>query len=112
MAVLKAGDEILVVDNIYKPVRRFCDNVLKRFGVEVTYFDPAIPPDALVDDASNAVRLILLESPGSLSFEMQDAPRIAELARARGILTAIDNTWGRACSSNPWPMESTCRSRR
>lgn len=93
MALLKAGDELLVVDNVYKPVRRFCDHVLKRFGVGVTYFDPATTPDVLVGTASDAVRMILLETPGSLSFEMQDAPRIAELARDRGILTAIDNTW-------------------
>ncbi|MBU1377918.1 MAG: cystathionine beta-lyase [Alphaproteobacteria bacterium] len=94
MALLKAGDEILVVDNVYKPVRRFCDNVLKRFGVEVTYFDPAVSPETLVGTASDNVRMILMESPGSLSFEMQDTPRIAALARERGILTAIDNTWG------------------
>lgn len=94
MALLKTGDEILVVDNVYKPVRRFCDHVLRRFGVQVTYFDPHTPPETLVGGASAAVRMILLESPGSLSFEMQDAPRIAELARERGILTAIDNTWG------------------
>lgn len=94
MALLKAGDEILVVDNVYKPVRRFCEHVLRRFGVEVTYFDPRTAAESLVSTASAAVRMILLESPGSLSFEMQDAPRIAELARERGILTAIDNTWG------------------
>ncbi len=94
LALLAAGDEILVVDSIYKPVRRFCDNVLKRFGVAVTYFDPATPPETLVGEASPQVRMIMLESPGSLSFEMQDTPRIAALARDRGILTAIDNTWG------------------
>ncbi|WP_293676118.1 cystathionine beta-lyase [uncultured Phenylobacterium sp.] len=93
LACLKAGDELMVVDNCYKPVRRFCDSVLQRFGVTVTYFDPHMPPEALVGGASEAVRMILMESPGSLSFEMQDAPRIAELARARGILTACDNTW-------------------
>jgi cystathionine beta-lyase len=94
MALLKVGDEVLVVDNVYKPVRRFCDNVLRRFGVGVTYFDPRTRPEALVETAPAATRLILLESPGSLSFEMQDVPRIAELAREKGILTAIDNTWG------------------
>ena len=94
LALLKSGDEILVVDNVYKPVRRFCDQVLTRFGVAVTYFDPGASPEALVSGASAAVRLIFLETPGSLSFEMQDLPRIAELARARGILTATDNTWG------------------
>lgn len=93
LAVLKAGDEVLVVDNVYKPVRRFCDQVLQRFGVGVSYFDPRTPPEALVGEASDATRLILMESPGSLSFEMQDLPRIARLARARGILTAADNTW-------------------
>jgi len=93
LAVLKAGDEILVVDTIYKPTRRFCDQVLKRFGVSVTYFDPAVTPEALVGGASPAVRLILLEAPGSLSFEMQDLAAIARLAQARGILTAADNTW-------------------
>jgi len=93
LAVLKAGDEVLVTDAIYKPTRRFCDHVLKRFGVTTRYFDPRQPPEALVGGASPAVRLILMESPGSLSFELQDVGRVAELARARGILTVADNTW-------------------
>jgi cystathionine beta-lyase len=94
LAVLKAGDEVLVVDTIYAPTRRFCDHVLKRYGVTVRYFDPAEPPETLVGKASSATRLILMESPGSLTLEMQDMSRVAELARARGILTACDNTWG------------------
>ncbi|MGA0607218.1 cystathionine beta-lyase [Phenylobacterium sp. VNQ135] len=93
LAVLKAGDELLVVDSIYKPVRRFCDEVLGRFGVTVSYYDPLVEPERLVGEASGAARLILMESPGSLTFEMQDVPHIAALARERGILTAIDNTW-------------------
>jgi cystathionine beta-lyase len=94
LAVLKTGDEVLVTDTIYKPTRRFCDQLLKRFGVKVRYFDPLLAPEALVGEASEAVRLILMESPGSLSFEVQDMARVAELARARGILTVADNTWG------------------
>jgi cystathionine beta-lyase len=94
LALLKAGDEVLVTDAIYRPTRRFCDQVLKRFGVAVRYFDPLEAADSLVGGASDAVRLILMESPGSLSFEMQDVPRVAELARGRGILTVADNTWG------------------
>ena len=94
LAVLKAGDEVLVVDTIYKPTRRFCDRMLKRFGVAVRYYDPRQSPDDLVDSVSDATRLILMESPGSLSFEMQNVGRIAELARARGVLTMADNTWG------------------
>lgn len=94
LALLKAGDRILVPDTVYKPVRRFCDNVLKRFGVAIAYYDPRLPPEQLVGEAPADTRMILLESPGSLSFEMQDIPRIAELAKARGVLTLADNTWG------------------
>jgi len=94
LAVLKAGDEVLVVDTIYAPTRRFCDHVLKRYGVTVRYFDPREAPETLVGEAAPATRLILMESPGSLTLEMQDMTRVAALARERGILTACDNTWG------------------
>ena len=94
LAVLKAGDEILVTDAAYKPTRRFCDHMLKRFGVKASYFDPCVAPETLVGEASAATRLILMESPGSLSFEVQDMARVAELAKGRGILTVADNTWG------------------
>ncbi|MDB5445485.1 MAG: cystathionine beta-lyase, partial [Phenylobacterium sp.] len=94
LAVLKAGDEVLVVDYVYAPTRRFCVQVLRRYGVGVGYFDPRQAPEALVEGASPATRLILMESPGSLTLEMQDVARIAQLATRRGILTACDNTWG------------------
>jgi cystathionine beta-lyase len=93
-AVLKAGDHILVVDTVYKPVRQFCDNVLTRFGVSVDYYDARLDAEALMALATPATRLLLLESPGSLTFEVQDVPAIAAAARARGILTLMDNTWG------------------
>jgi cystathionine beta-lyase len=94
LAVLKSGDEMLVVDTIYAPTRRFCDQVLARFGVAVRYYSPRETPEALMALASPAAHLIVLESPGSLTFEFQDAPGIAALARAQGILTLMDNTWG------------------
>jgi cystathionine beta-lyase len=94
MAVVKAGDEVLATDSVYKPVRRFCDRVLGRFGVPVRYFPGDAPAEAVMAMATPATRLILLESPGSLTFEMQDVPAIARLARERGILTLMDNTWG------------------
>ena len=94
LAVLKAGDEVLVADNVYKPTRRFCDNVLKRYGVTVRYFDPRLYPVDLVASASETTRLIALESPGSLTFEMTDLAAVADLARQRNILTLTDNTWG------------------
>jgi len=93
LAVLKAGDELLVVDSAYRPTRRFCDRLLTRFGVSTTYYDPALTPDQLMDLTTARTRLILLEAPGSLTFEMQDVPAIAAAAKARGILTLIDNTW-------------------
>ena len=93
LAVLKAGDEVLVTDAVYKPTRRFCERVLGKFGVATRYYDPTTSPDDLLAVASPATRMIVLESPGSLSFEMQDAPGIARLAGQRGILTLMDNTW-------------------
>ena len=93
-AVLKAGDHILVVDTVYKPVRQFCDSVLTRFSVSVDYYDARLDAGALLALATPATRLIFMESPGSLTFEVQDVPAIAAAARARGILTLMDNTWG------------------
>jgi cystathionine beta-lyase len=94
MAVLKAGDHLLVVDSVYRPVRYFCDNVMSRFGVAVDYYDPRLDAEGLLALARPETRLIVLESPGSLSFEMQDVAAIAAAARARGVLTLVDNTWG------------------
>ncbi len=93
LAVLKAGDDVLVTDAAYKPTHRFCDRTLKRFGVTVRYYPPRATPDEIMAMASPATRLIVLESPGSLTFEIQDAPGIARRARERGILTLMDNTW-------------------
>lgn len=94
LAVLSAGDEVLVTDNIYKPTRRFCDKVLAKYGVATRYFDPSQSPEDLVGSASSKTRLIVMESPGSLSFELQDMGAVAALAHQRGILTLADNTWG------------------
>ena len=93
-ALLKSGDELLVVGCAYGPARRFCDNVLKRFGVSTRYLPAAATADEVMALAGPATRLVLLESPGSLTFEMQDVPAIAAAARRRGILVAVDNTWG------------------
>jgi cystathionine beta-lyase len=93
LAVLKSGDEVLVTDAVYKPTRRFCTRVLERFGVTTRYFEPRTSPDDLIAMAGPTTRMLVLESPGSLSFEMQDIPGIARLARARGLITLLDNTW-------------------
>src|SRR5262249_50263920 len=92
LAATHAGDHVLVTDSVYLPARTFCDSVLKRCGVTVTYFDPLIGADigSLMQPTTGAV---YLESPGSLSFEVQDVPAIAAVAHARGALVLMDNTW-------------------
>lgn len=89
----KAGDHILVTDSVYLPTRKMCDSVLKRFGVETTYYDPTIGAGIAQLMRPNTT-LVLTESPGSLTFEVQDIPAIAAAAHARGALVVTDNTWG------------------
>jgi cystathionine beta-lyase len=88
LAVLKPGDELLVPDNVYGPTRRFCDTFLKRYGVAARYYDPLTVPQF-----GERTCAILLESPGSMTMEVQDAPAICSAARERGAVTLIDNTW-------------------
>ncbi|WP_439532717.1 cystathionine beta-lyase [Polymorphobacter sp.] len=90
LSVLKAGDELLITDSAYEPSRQFADQFLARFGVTTRYIDPRADLDPLIGPSTRAV---LLESPGSLSFEIQDLPKIAATARAHGLVTLIDNTW-------------------
>jgi len=91
LSVLKSGDVLLMTDNAYDPSRSLADGFLKRFGVETRYFDPLFTDyDALFCDRTKA---ILLESPGSLTFEMQDIPAICAAAKKRNIVTLLDNTW-------------------
>jgi cystathionine beta-lyase len=92
LAVLAAGDELLMVDTAYGPTRALCDGVLKRFGVTTVYYDPMIGAGihALIGEKTKAV---FLESPGTHTFEVQDVPAICAAAKARGLITLIDNTW-------------------
>lgn len=92
MATLSSGDHLLVTDNVYRPARNFCNTVLKRMGVETTYFDPLIGSDIAALFRPNT-RAVFLESPGSQSFEMQDIPAIAAVAKEKGAVTLMDNTW-------------------
>jgi len=92
LAFLSAGDHLLVSDSVYGPTRNLARGLLKRFGVSTTFFDPLLERDIESLIQSNT-RVIYLESPGSLTFEVQDVPAIAEVARRRGITTVIDNTW-------------------
>jgi cystathionine beta-lyase len=91
-ACLKCGDHLLMVDSCYGPARNFCDKMLTRCGIETTYYDPLIGGDIERLIRPNT-RVVYTESPGSLTFEVQDVPAIAEAAHAMGAKVLMDNTW-------------------
>ncbi|MFL6820723.1 MAG: cystathionine beta-lyase [Bradyrhizobium sp.] len=92
LAVLKAGDHLLVCDNAYRPTRNFANGMLTRYGVDTTYFDPLIGGGIAALLKPNT-RAVVVEAPGSQSFEMPDIPAIAAVTQARGVLLIDDNTW-------------------
>jgi cysteine-S-conjugate beta-lyase len=92
LSVMKAGDHLLVSDSAYRPTRNFCDGLLAGYGVETSYFDPLIGAGVAALFKPNT-KAILVEAPGSQSFEMSDIPAIAAVAHARGALVIDDNTW-------------------
>ena len=92
MTVLRPGDELLMVDSAYAPTRRFCDGLLRQYGVATRYYDPTVG-EGIGNLITDATRVIFLESPGSLTFEVQDVPGICAIARERGVVTLLDNTW-------------------
>jgi cystathionine beta-lyase len=96
LAHVQQGDHVLIADSVYGPTRRFARDTLPRYGVQASFYDPRIGEqgraavEALFRDNT---RLLFLESPGSLTFEMQDVPLLAQVARSRGAVSVIDNTW-------------------
>ena len=92
LSVLSPGDELLLVDSAYDPTRSMATGILKRFGITTRFYDPTIGA-GITDLIGPATRAILMESPGSLTFEVQDVPAICAVAKARGITTLLDNTW-------------------
>ena len=91
-ACLKTGDHLLVTDNTYGPTRRFCDDVLSRYGITTNYYDPLIGGDIEKLLKPNT-KVVWVESPGTQTFEIQDIPAIANAAHANGALVLMDNTW-------------------
>jgi cystathionine beta-lyase len=92
LAFVKSGDHILMVDSVYQPTRKFCDYMLAKLGVETTYYDPLIGA-GIADLIRPNTRIIFTESPGSQTFEVQDIPAIARVARERELWLLMDNTW-------------------
>lgn len=91
-AYLKTGDHLLMVDSVFSPTRRYCENVLKKNGVEVTYYSPLLGKE-IVELIKDNTKVIFLESPGSLTFEVQDIPAIVAVAKKNLLITVMDNTW-------------------
>jgi cysteine-S-conjugate beta-lyase len=92
LSVLRAGDHVLVTDSCYGPTRTFCDTALTRYGITTTYYDPLV--GARIGELMQPnTRAVFVEAPGSLSFEMQDVPAIAEVAHDRRAVVLMDNTW-------------------
>ena len=92
LALLKSGDHLLMTDSAYQPTRHFAKVILARYGITTTFYDPCIGAgiEALMRPET---RVVFLESPGSITFDVQDLPAIAQVAHAHGALVAIDNTW-------------------
>lgn len=103
LAFVKSGDHILVCDNAYGPGLYFCRKILSRFNVESDLIPPAAGAD-ITDYIKENTRFLLLESPGSITFEIQDIPAITAIAREKGIITAIDNTWATPLYLSPFEL--------
>ena len=92
LAVLSPGDELLLVDSAYEPTRALATGMLKRFGITTRLYDPLVGA-GIAELIGPATRAIFMESPGSLTFEVQDVPAIVAVAKERGLVTFLDNTW-------------------
>ena len=92
LSVLSPGDELLLVDSAYDPTRAMASGLLKRMGITTRFYDPTIGA-GIAEMIGDKTRAIFMESPGSLTFEVQDVPAIVAAAKARGIVTLLDNTW-------------------
>jgi len=101
LAFLRAGDHLLMVDTTYGPVRRFCDTMLKGLGIATTYYDPLADITPLLRPET---RVVYLESPGSLTFEVQDVGKAAAAARAAGAVSILDNTWSAGLLLRPFEL--------
>ena len=93
LAFVASGDHVLMTDAAYDPTRKFCENFLKRFGVETTFYDPCASEEEIAALMRPNTKVIFAESPGSLTFEVQDIKALARAAHARGAKLIVDNTW-------------------
>jgi len=103
LAFTNSGDHILVCQNVYGPTARFCKKILAKFNVKTTFVPPAVGAD-IIEYIGRDTKLIFLESPGSNTFEIQDIPAVTALAKPRGIVTVLDNTWATPLYLKPFDL--------
>ncbi|HPU51628.1 MAG TPA: cystathionine beta-lyase [Burkholderiaceae bacterium] len=102
LAVVKTGDHVLMPDSVYGPGRTFANGMLARMGVRTTFYAPGLSADAVAALIEPTTRVLYLESPGSYTFEIQDVPALCAMARARGLVTMIDNAWASPMFARPF----------
>jgi len=103
LSFLKAGDHLLMVDNAYEPTRSLCDNLLAGYGIETTYYDPLIGA-GIADLIQENTKVLFLESPGSITMEVQDVPTLSKIAHENDMIVMLDNTWASPINSRPFEM--------
>ena len=103
LALLQSGDEVLIPDNAYGPNKALAEGELRHFGISHQYYDPMVPGD-LAARIHERTRLVWLEAPGSVSMEFPDLIALASICKARGVLCALDNTWGAGLAFQPFDL--------
>lgn len=103
LAFTRSGDHILVCQNVYGPTARFCKSILAKYNVKVTFVPPAVGAD-ITEYIGPDTKLIFLESPGSNTFEIQDIPAVTAIAKPKGIVTVLDNTWATPLYLKPFEL--------
>ncbi|MFW7526072.1 cystathionine beta-lyase [Vibrio ostreicida] len=101
LSFVETGDHLLMVDTCYEPTRDFCDKILRKMGVETTYYDPVIG-DGIRDLIQPNTKILFLESPGSITMEIQDVPTLARIAHESDIVVMLDNTWSAGVNFSPF----------
>ncbi|AZG36638.1 MAG: cystathionine beta-lyase [Shewanella psychromarinicola] len=103
LSFLKSGDHLLMADTAYEPTRDLCNKMLAGFGIETTYYDPMIG-EGISDLIRPNTKVLFLESPGSITMEVQDVPTLSRIAHQHNIIVMLDNTWASPINSRPFDM--------
>lgn len=101
LSFVETGDHILMVDTCYEPTRDFCDTIMKKIGVETTYYEPTIG-EGIQDLIKPNTKVLFTESPGSVTMEVQDIPTLARIAHEHDIIVMLDNTWAAGVNFSPF----------